>query len=413
MSEARKNTQLASREEIECILGQPVTSFTVAEKTSVPLCQVHYNEVYLLLHPKTCDACGIKPRKGESFNRHCPNPLAINTYLSIVTTGSSLLTDQSKICWSCYNHFKYIEQNLERGEITSNSVVVSREQRNTQIDAIVSTLSHKMANIYKNRMGVTLSDYIDYTMCSTCKRLGEKMKVDEAALLPNLYKQFREELLANAVSFPNVSVQENDVPSTRWLLAQLYACFEGSIQVQCRQKRYGTLVCHKHCDLIQALTTALAKNNNNQQASASSATCDGTCSSHTCSTLSIEEQACNVARFLNNKLHTRAKLLTDAFNESPESIVTTDFAASLSSTDPLLLSFLSILTQSVRQSKRNLFSDTSGSLTPSSISPNEEYIEDSEGDEDSDQEMYTDEELNRIMVSVFGEEDSEGTSIWS
>ena len=225
MSEARKNTQLASREEIECILGQPVTSFTVAEKTSVPLCQVHYNEVYLLLHPKTCDACGIKPRKGESFNRHCPNPLAINTYLSIVTTGSSLLTDQSKICWSCYNHFKYIEQNLERGEITSNSVVVSREQRNTQIDAIVSTLSHKMANIYKNRMGVTLSDYIDYTMCSTCKRLGEKMKVDEAALLPNLYKQFREELLANAVSFPNVSVQENDVPSTRWLLAQLYACF--------------------------------------------------------------------------------------------------------------------------------------------------------------------------------------------
>ena len=74
--------------------------------------------------------------------------------------------------------------------------------------------------------------------------------------------------------------------------------FEGSIQVQCRQKRYGTLVCHKHCDLIQALTTALAKNNNNQQASASSATCDGTCSSHTCSTLSIEEQACNVARFL-------------------------------------------------------------------------------------------------------------------
>ena len=44
---------------------------------------------------------------------------------------------------------------------------------------------------------------------------------------------------------------------------------------------------------------------------------------------------------------------------------------------------------------------------------NEEYIEDSEGDEDSDQEMYRDEEVNRMMVSVFGEEDSEGTSIWS
>ena len=58
---------------------------------------------------------------------------------------------------------------------------------------------------------VTLSDYIDYTMCSTCKRLEEKMKVDEATLLPN---QFREELL-DTVSFPNVGVQENEIPSSR------------------------------------------------------------------------------------------------------------------------------------------------------------------------------------------------------
>ena len=81
---------------------------------------------------------------------------------------------------------------------------------------------------------------------------------------------------------------------------------------------------------------------------------------------SIEEKTTNVALFLNKKLHARARLLTDSFNESPESIATTDFAEALSSTDLHLMSFLTTLTQSVRQSKRNLFADT-GSL--SSISP--------------------------------------------
>ena len=220
-----------------------------------------------------------------------------------------------------------------------------------------------MADVHKNRVNATLSDYIEYTVCSVCKGLGGKMKDDEATLLPTLHKQFRHDFFSNTDSFPNVCVQEKDVPSTRWLLSQLYAYFEGSIEVQCRQKRYGTLVYHKHCDLIQALTTALGKNNS-QQSATNSAACDSY--AHTCNSPSIEEQTTNVALFLNKKLHARARLLTDSFNESPESIATTDFAEALSSTDPHLMSFLTTLTQSVWQSKRNLFADT-GSL--SSISP--------------------------------------------
>ena len=250
--------------------------------------------------------------------------------------------------------------------MTSKSMEVSRAKRNTEIDAILSTLSQKMANIYEKRESATLRDYIDYTLYSICKRFGEKMKVDEATLLPNLHTQFCEELSSNRVAFPRVSVQD-DIPSSQWLLSQLHTCFEGSVEIQCRQKRYGTFIYHKQCDLIQALSTALAKN---QQSSASSSTGDATYSSHcTCSTLTIEEQTSNVALFLNSKLY-RAKFLTDAFKDNPESIATTDFAASLSSTDPLLLSFLTTLTQSVRRSKRNLFSDASSSESQHcSISP--------------------------------------------
>ena len=173
-SEAKKNTQLAS---IEMVMGQPITSFTVAaEKTLVPLCQVHYNEVYHLLQPRTCDGCGIKARKGEHFNRHCHNVVAINTYLLVVTPDSSPITDKSRICRACYTHFKYIEKNLEKGKFTSSSTIKSRSSRNAELNAIISTLSSKMANICKNRTTATLSDYIEYTICSVCKGLGEKMR---------------------------------------------------------------------------------------------------------------------------------------------------------------------------------------------------------------------------------------------
>lgn len=163
-------------------------------------------------------------------------------------------------------------------------------------------------------------------------------------------------------------MQEDDILSCWWLLSQLYACFEGNIEVQ---KRYGTLVYHKHCGLIHALTTALAQNDKPQHSLSVSTTCDNTCSSHTCSTLSIEEQTGNVALFLNSKLHERARLCIAAFDENPESIASIDIASALASTDPPLMSFLSTLTQSVRQSKHRLFSDTSGfkSVSPSNISP--------------------------------------------
>ena len=64
------------------------------------------------------------------------------------------------------------------------------------------------------------------------------MKVDEATLLPNLHRQFCEELSSNRVAFPRVSVQ-NDIPIVGWLLSQLCTCFEESIEVKCCQKQYG------------------------------------------------------------------------------------------------------------------------------------------------------------------------------
>ena len=85
------------------------------------------------------------------------------------------------------------------------------------------------------------------------------MKVDEAMLLPTLHKELATEAFANAHHFPQVGgdLSEEDIPSSHWLLSQLYLYFEDKLEVHCRHRRYGTLLFHRSCDLIQALSTAL------------------------------------------------------------------------------------------------------------------------------------------------------------
>ena len=93
------------------------------------------------------------------------------------------------------------------------------------------------------------------------------MKVDEATLLPNLHRQFCEELSSNRVAFLRVSVQ-NRIPSCWWLLSQL--CMP--VLREDRGAMSSEALWDKDiCDLMQALSTALAKD---QQSSGSSATCE-------------------------------------------------------------------------------------------------------------------------------------------
>ena len=105
-----------------------------------------------------------------------------------------------------------------------------------------------------------MSDYLEYVVCLVCKKVGEHMIADEALLLPTLHKELANEVLANAIIFPHLDVSEQDIPTTRWLLSRLHLYFENQLEAQCRHRCYGTLLFHKRCDLVQALSMALGKN---------------------------------------------------------------------------------------------------------------------------------------------------------
>ena len=114
---------------------------------TIGLCRDHYNILYTQLHTSaTCEACGAKP-KVECFNRRCPAPDSVNTYLSLLTSDPSHLIDQSLICIAYYKHFHLMLKNIQQGTGLKQFVTsVSKEaevNRNHGIDQVISRISSK------------------------------------------------------------------------------------------------------------------------------------------------------------------------------------------------------------------------------------------------------------------------------
>ena len=149
----------------------------------------------------------------------------------------------------------------------------------------------------------------------------------------------------------DVSYDKSEIPSNRWFLSHLHAHFENMLDVQRRHRRYGTLLFHKNCDLVCALSSALGRGALGREEKDNG---EKTAMHETSQQLSLEQQKKTVAVYLNEKLHQLAKVERDSFNRTPENIGSFDFSAASHDTNRELLDFLSIMTQSVRQ-RRKLF----------------------------------------------------------
>jgi len=146
--------------------------------------------------------------------------------------------------------------------------------------------------------------------------------------------------------FPNVgSITERDLPTNRWLLSRLHVFFEDNIEVQCRHKRFGTLIFHKNCDLVHALSIALG-----QKGKQTDRLADTSAFSRLNNSYTIDQQAQTMALYLNDRLYERGRAFQTIYNDAPEQVASTDLSSVMASTDPVLLQFLTTMTQSVRHS---------------------------------------------------------------
>lgn len=69
----------------------------------------------------------------------------------------------------------------------------------------------------------------------------------------------------------------------------------------------------------------------------------------------MKEELQTVALYMNTKLHKWARMPRGSFNAAPESIASLNLRDAWDNTDPELFTFLSLMTQPVRYTKRNLF----------------------------------------------------------
>lgn len=309
-------------------------------KESIGLCKKHYNCMYTCINPKEpCASCGAKRRERiEKDFRYCPSPYIINDYLNTVSNEPITLTSRSIICLSCYKYFQSIIAD------PSNHPIMD-------VNDVIASLSECIDTLRGGGKEIEKEDFYELMMCLCAKTLGSKMKADEAMLLPTLYHTFIELVSSEAPNFPSIQpMVENSIPGKRWVLSKLNSYFGYMLTVTCKVDCYGTLLFHKNCDLLKALSAALANDTRKSHAPKPKES-ENLCAS------SMKDHMHTVSLYLNEKLHDQAKTLVAAFKNKPLRYSTFSITSYMAMLDPELLGFVQEITSSVR-GRRKLFRES-------------------------------------------------------
>ena len=351
-------TTLVTVDELEKCLKQKVNAFTVTsdQSNSIGLCRQHYMLMYNTLHAAPCDSCLAKPKKGETFNRHCSSPEVVNEYLSHVSAENSQLTSASTVCLTCYKYFKsIIAEVMGKGKPLVPTV---------SLGTILAKLMMEIESIRGKGETIDCGEFYEMVLCMTGKTLTTKMKSDEAMLLSTLYQLFIRQVHTEANNYTSFDpIGENKIPQKRWVLSRLYRHFGEVLSVACRHFRYGTVLYHKNCDLVSAVSAALGRSKTDipitdyrvnvvQGPSPQTSLSVGQECACDCS---IETQIENVSSYLNDKVHKLAKALITSYQNTPQLYATFDTISYQKLIDPVLLHFIEQLTQTVRTRRRKLF----------------------------------------------------------
>ena len=98
-------------------------------------------------------------------------------------------------------------------------------------------------------------------MYGVADKLAASMKSDQAVLLSKLYHNFDNTIIKESKNYPSLSsTKQTNSSSHCWVLSRLHSIFAGeSLVMICKHEKYGTLLYHKQCDQVKALSSALGK----------------------------------------------------------------------------------------------------------------------------------------------------------
>lgn len=223
-----KHTSLVNVTELEQLLQERVQGYTIGDcDQTIALCEEHYRRMYLYLNSvRPCDSCGKKPRRNETFNRHCPSPDIVNKHLENISSETSNLSVSSIVCSNCYKYFLAISR-LENTQSTIS-------EQSPSLNALETMLSQKVQELSSKAQTIGKEEYIEMIMYQAAQTVLAVVKADEAMFLSKLYKNFISDIHVASKKYPSLNLGNISQPSCRWVLSRLHALFGDSLKMVCK-----------------------------------------------------------------------------------------------------------------------------------------------------------------------------------
>ncbi len=122
----------------------------------------------------------------------------------------------------------------------------SEKQQHQSLANVIITLKSKISSYTV----IEVADYLEFIMYIITKRVVEHVQNNKAILLSTVYKQYITEATSMADHYLGAVLNKDDLPSRKWLVSRLHMHLENLIEIQCRHKRYGSIIFLHNCDLV-------------------------------------------------------------------------------------------------------------------------------------------------------------------
>lgn len=74
--------------------------------------------------------------------------------------------------------------------------------------------------------------------------------------------------------FPHLQITSSEMPCQRWFACRLHHYFGDSLVFECKHCHIGTMIFHKNCDVVSALSTALGQQKTEKEELTTSENCE-------------------------------------------------------------------------------------------------------------------------------------------
>ena len=306
--------------------------------TDIIFCPYHYHLTYRHTHAKTvecCKTCKAKPKRGETYSRHCPNPPVVEKYLQVIKGFPETVTSSDVVCYECYRKFSELvfTLNLFNAPINDESdPTVNGISTDAELDTLLQGLHSRLLTVPEGSE--------EYAVVASALLTGQVIRKQQGVLLPSVFKYFLAKHSTTTLSAKS--------RNSRWLLKQLEQLLDHHIMSACKQRKYGTVIIYRNGgDLLHALSVALGSH----ETQGSEIEREDHYERRLELSNDLEQLVGHVGEILNEKLHELTSNLVEEDKRTPYDYRNVDIDQFLQSVDPLLWKLLTLLTRSKNEKK--------------------------------------------------------------